>query len=24
MGKNKARDLKLKAVRYCLIDQALY
>jgi hypothetical protein len=24
MGKRKARDLKLKAVRYCLIDQALY
>ena len=24
MGKSKARDLKLKAVRYCLIDQALY
>jgi hypothetical protein len=24
MGKSKARDLNLKAVRYCLIDQALY
>jgi hypothetical protein len=24
MGKNKARDLKIKAVRYCLIDQTLY
>jgi hypothetical protein len=24
MGKSKARALKLKAVRYCLIDQALY
>jgi hypothetical protein len=24
MGKIKARDLKLKAVRYCLIDQVLY
>jgi hypothetical protein len=24
MEKSKARDLKLKAVRYCLIDQALY
>ena len=24
MGKNKARDLKIKAVRYCLIDQVLY
>jgi hypothetical protein len=24
LGKGKARDLKLKAVRYCLIDQALY
>jgi hypothetical protein len=24
MGKNKARDLKLKAIRYFLIDQVLY
>jgi hypothetical protein len=24
LGKSKARALKLKAVRYCLIDQALY
>ena len=24
MGKRKARDLKLKAIRYCLIDQVLY
>jgi hypothetical protein len=24
MGKRKARALKLKAVRYCIIDQALY
>jgi ribonuclease HI len=24
LGKNKAKALKLKAVRYCLIDQALY
>jgi hypothetical protein len=24
MGKSKARALKLKAVRYCLIDQTLY
>jgi hypothetical protein len=24
MGKRKARDLKLKVVRYCLIDRALY
>jgi hypothetical protein len=24
MGKSKARDLKLKVVRYCLIDQTLY
>jgi hypothetical protein len=24
MGKSKARDLKLKAIRYCLIDQVLY
>jgi hypothetical protein len=24
LGKNKARALKFKAVRYCLIDQALY
>ena len=24
MGKSRARDLKLKAVRYCLIDQILY
>jgi hypothetical protein len=23
-GKSKARDLKLKAIRYCLIDQVLY
>jgi hypothetical protein len=23
MGKRKARDLKLKAIRYCLIDQVL-
>jgi hypothetical protein len=24
MGKRKARDLKLKAVKYCLIDNVLY
>jgi hypothetical protein len=24
MGKNKARDLKLKAIRYCLVDQVLH
>ena len=24
MGKIKARDLKLKEIRYCLIDQVLY
>jgi hypothetical protein len=24
MGKSKARDLKLKAIRYCLINQVLY
>jgi hypothetical protein len=24
MGKRRARDLKIKAVRYCLIDQVLY
>jgi hypothetical protein len=24
MGKSKARDLKLKEIRYCLIDQILY
>jgi hypothetical protein len=24
MGKSKARDLKLKMIRYCLIDQVLY
>jgi hypothetical protein len=24
MGKSKARDLKLKAIKYCLIDQVLY
>jgi hypothetical protein len=24
MGKSRERDLKLKAVRYCLIEQVLY
>jgi hypothetical protein len=24
MGKSKARALKLKSIRYCLIDQVLY